>query len=414
MDKWNNWYKNLKPDDLFSPKIGDSISFSKGFEWLQSCKTIEDWGCGAGGFKRLFHSSIPIKYIGLDGSDTPFADQKLDLIYYRRTDNDLVPGIFMRHVLEHNYQWKDILLNALSSFSEKFCLILFTPFSDSDTKEIAHNAPHGVDVPDLSFNLNEITDILQQHNCIFTLETINTSTGYNVEHIFNITRKNFLCYYTSFTGTLNNPACRIPPVPSTDYDCYFFTNNPAVYQCLADTKWIRIFLDNLELSDDGNISCMQSKHIKTCPHLYSYFDKYIYTIYMDSKFQQINHSVIDSVIAKYSLEHDMMMRRHIELGASIYDEFHCSLRQPRYYIDRFKYEIYATEQLNKGLRAFTKDHLMCGFIIRRMNSDLVKQINQTWYDHIQQCGIQDQISFFFVKQLFPDSLIKCFDEYIFK
>jgi hypothetical protein len=37
-----------------------------------------------------------------------------------------------------------------------------------------------------------------------------------------------------------------------------------------------------------------------------------------------------------------------------------------------------------------------------MKHEKIKEINNTWYQHIQECGIQDQISFFFVKQLFND------------
>ena len=36
---------------------------------------------------------------------------------------------------------------------------LFTPFTDA-TKEIAHNLPHGVDVPDIAFSKDEITKII--------------------------------------------------------------------------------------------------------------------------------------------------------------------------------------------------------------------------------------------------------------
>jgi hypothetical protein len=39
-------------------------------------------------------------------------------------------------------------------------------------------------------------------------------------------------------------------------------------------------------------------------------------------------------------------------------------------------------------------------VIRNMKHEKIQKINNTWYNHIQECGIQDQISFFFVKQLF--------------
>ena len=54
MDKWNDWYKDLDPDMPSSFKYSDTVTYEKGFNWLKPCKTIEDWGCGAGGFKRFF------------------------------------------------------------------------------------------------------------------------------------------------------------------------------------------------------------------------------------------------------------------------------------------------------------------------------------------------------------------------
>jgi len=119
----------------------------------------------------------------VDGSKTPFADVKTDLTSY----NSNVDGIFMRHVLEHNYEWKIILENACKSFKQKMCLVLFTPFS-LKTKEIAHNLKHGVDVPDLSFDKTELIEIFEKYNIKYELITINTNTGYNVEHIFYLNK----------------------------------------------------------------------------------------------------------------------------------------------------------------------------------------------------------------------------------
>jgi hypothetical protein len=36
-------------------------------------------------------------------------------------------------------------------------------------------------------------------------------------------------------------------------------------------------------------------------------------------------------------------------------------------------------------------------------------INTTWYEHINECGIQDQISFFFIKQLFNNDIYPFFE-----
>jgi hypothetical protein len=176
MNKWNNWYKNL---DVKNPvAFGDTVTYQKGYNFLKTCGAVEDWGCGAGGFKRFFTSDFP-KYIGVDGSVTPFSDIKADLTVYKSK----VEGIFMRHIIEHNYEWNKIINNACQSFSTKMCLILFTPFSDK-TKEISHNLSHGVDVPDISFAKDDITSIFDTYSIKWDIETINTSTVYGIEHIF--------------------------------------------------------------------------------------------------------------------------------------------------------------------------------------------------------------------------------------
>jgi hypothetical protein len=182
-DKWNDWYENLTSNDLGSFRYGNTATYELGYNFLKDCDKIEDWGCGAGGFKYFFLQENSNKYIGIDGSKTPFADIKTDLISYISN----VDGIFMRHVLEHNYQWKLILENAIKSFQKKMCLILFTPFSD-ETKEIAHNLNHGVDVPDLSFSKNELIHLFEQNNIEYKLTTINTETGYNIEHVFYLNK----------------------------------------------------------------------------------------------------------------------------------------------------------------------------------------------------------------------------------
>lgn len=177
MDKWNEWYKGQTTQGSF--RYGDTITYELGYTFLRTCKTLEDWGCGMGGFKQFIKDEDSITYIGIDGSLTPYANIKADLTTYTSTPD----GIFMRHILEHNYEWEQILNNACTSFTNRMCLILFTPFSN-ETCEIAHNLKHGVDVPDLSFNKDSLIKIFEKYNIKHTLETFTTATGYNIEHIF--------------------------------------------------------------------------------------------------------------------------------------------------------------------------------------------------------------------------------------
>ena len=145
--KWDKWYEGVSKNDMGAFRYGDTETYQMGAKFLADIKEVEDWGCGLGGFKKFYKG----KYIGVDGSWTPFTDKIVDLRKYKSN----VDGIMMRHVLEHNYEWEKVLSNAIASFNKKMCLVLFTPFS-SKTHEIAHNLVHGVDVPDISFSRKDI------------------------------------------------------------------------------------------------------------------------------------------------------------------------------------------------------------------------------------------------------------------
>lgn len=175
LNKWNDWYKEIEKSSPSAFRYADTITYKLGATYLEDCETVEDWGCGVGGFKRFREDSI-----GVDGSLTPFADKIEDLELYSSSCD----GIFMRHVLEHNENWEKILKNALKSFKKKMCLVVFTDFSEDETKVLADNKEFGVDVKDLSLNRKKFTSILKKFKV--TEETLHTETGYGIEHIFYI------------------------------------------------------------------------------------------------------------------------------------------------------------------------------------------------------------------------------------
>ena len=172
LGKWDKWYKGVKTMKFG----GDTTTYKLAADFLADMAEVEDWGCGTGGFKRFYKG----KYTGIDGSATPFVDKIDDLRTYRSN----VDGIMMRHVLEHNYDWKDILAGAVSSFRKKYCLVLFTPF-DEVTHEIAYNKKHGVDVPDISFSKKDIERFFEGLKWRLQ-DNLKTRTGYGVEHVYYI------------------------------------------------------------------------------------------------------------------------------------------------------------------------------------------------------------------------------------
>lgn len=167
---WDQWYSTLHGE---TRPYGNTETYQLGAEWLRGCALVEDWGCG-GGYARQFFTK---GYRGIDGSRTPFADEVCDLAEYRST----VPGVFMRHVLEHDFRWERVLDNALASFTERMALILFTPLSDR-THDLEWEDPPGV--PNLSFRLEDLTDRMPA----YSVETLPSATKFGVETIFRLER----------------------------------------------------------------------------------------------------------------------------------------------------------------------------------------------------------------------------------
>jgi hypothetical protein len=174
LGKWDGWYKNVKQQGSF--RYGNTVTYQLAADFLGDMAEVEDWGCGTGGFERLYSG----KYTGLDGSANPFVDKVVDL----RTHRSNVDGIMMRHVLEHNYDWETVLAGAASSFKKKFCLVLFTPFKDT-TQEIAHEKKHGVDVPVIAFSRPDIEKFFAGLKWRLQ-DNIKSGTHYGVEHVYYV------------------------------------------------------------------------------------------------------------------------------------------------------------------------------------------------------------------------------------
>lgn len=86
---WNAVYRNATDERPY----GQVTTYELGGWWLRDL-FVEDWGCGLGWFRRYVDGP---GYRGVDGSWSRFADEIVDLEQYRSQ----VPGLFMRHVLEH-------------------------------------------------------------------------------------------------------------------------------------------------------------------------------------------------------------------------------------------------------------------------------------------------------------------------
>ena len=211
-----------------------------------------------------------------------------------------------------------------------------------------------------------------------------------------------LAFYTCFYGSCNNNAFSIPPLPSTKHDCYYFTNNETIYEQLRQTSWIGVYEPGKKTTDDVLESCMMGKHVKVLPHLYKELNNYDYSCFLDSKLAKVSETFVEDYIRRFFIEggYALLLRHHWFLGNNVWEEYHESMLQERYRNKSGEYMKYIETQLANGFSETTPYHCACGFLIRNMRHPIMKDLNETWYKHIEECGIQDQISFFFVKQLF--------------
>lgn len=224
----------------------------------------------------------------------------------------------------------------------------------------------------------------------------------------------YLAFYTVFVGADNNPAFVIPEIPSEKYECYYYTNNKSILKKLEETKWIPVHLEIDEV-DDEIYSCMKAKDVKILTHKFKELSDYQYTCFLDSKLWKVSETMVQRLIYKFFILEDSAMalrRSTIVQEPNVYRELEESMKQPRYVSQSRMYNKYIKEQKKNGLDTVTDDHFACGFIIRNMRHPKIKEINETWYEHLEKCGIQDQISFFFAKQKFK-KIIRPIDENIF-
>lgn len=174
LNKWASWYADA---DEQRPYINneDDATYRIAAEWLDGLP-VEDWGSGFGWFGLLHNGA----YLAVDGTPSRWCDLVADLAHYRST----TPGLLLRHVLEHDHQWAAILDNAVASFTERMCVILFTPLQ-FETQVLAEDVG-GLGVPDIGFALDDLTARLT--GCRWTVEQVPSDTAYAAETVLRVER----------------------------------------------------------------------------------------------------------------------------------------------------------------------------------------------------------------------------------
>lgn len=173
LGRWNTWNDTDEP-----VPYGDTTTYGLGADWLANCDLVEDWGCGRGWLTTLIP---PERYQGVDGSPSRFATVVADLTAYRSD----VDGVFIRHVLEHNDNWRAILANALASARRRLFIALFTPLAET-TRTIAYAKNPGA--PDISFALADLVGPIAEAGFECQVEMLGTATQYGTETVLRCHR----------------------------------------------------------------------------------------------------------------------------------------------------------------------------------------------------------------------------------
>jgi hypothetical protein len=155
LGRWKGLRKESTNDnkgEAYLQANGTDLDYRKAAAWLDD-GPVEDWGCGTCYAKQFFTQP----YVGVDGTDD-YADVVADLRDYTSNTH----GILLRGVLEHNWEWKEILKNALAS-CQKLVVITFTPFVEK-TRHYVIGSPYWQgDIPTLAFKKTDLTEMFPSY-----------------------------------------------------------------------------------------------------------------------------------------------------------------------------------------------------------------------------------------------------------
>lgn len=170
LGRWDPWYRAPR----FAHFYGPADTYAIAETWLRGL-SVEDWGCGYARFGQVHEG----EYVGVDGSG-PWAHVHADL---RAAPTGARPeGLLLRHVLEHNPDWRAILTHAAARFTRRLVLVVFTPDSGSlEDRPVGHVPELGV--VDLALP-HRVIDAAFGECRVLDKRHVPTATGYEGETVW--------------------------------------------------------------------------------------------------------------------------------------------------------------------------------------------------------------------------------------
>ena len=223
-----------------------------------------------------------------------------------------------------------------------------------------------------------------------------------------------LAFYTCFIGNSKNTAFAVPPLPSTKYDCYFFTNNSDIHQHLVNTPWKVIHVD-IPISTSDAIAidlqgatpvrieyntedCMNSKRLRACPHTLDALRPYEYVCWLDTSLRVDDAKIEELLDQLDASKKTIVLSKHPYQFETVWGEYEEAMKHSRYTIQGPMYKAYIESKIAETGSDRLPVHYCGGFSVRKLQAPEVVQFNEEWYANILRCGIEDQISLQFVHQ----------------
>jgi len=214
-----------------------------------------------------------------------------------------------------------------------------------------------------------------------------------------------IAFYTCYLGPDGTWSNKVHPPPSSNHPCYYFTNNYNTFERAKKAGWAPVWMDvPVEESEIHNIA--NTKVLRCCPHLFEVLVPHTHLCYLDSKLWITDLDGILSVAKELTDERPLALSLHPfrDRYITVWDEFEEAMLQYRYACQRSRYVTYMNNCLRIGFQNCPLRHA-CGFRIQKQG-ELARRIGESWYAHIGLCGIEDQISWQFVVQQFPGSVLE--------
>jgi hypothetical protein len=168
--------------------------------------------------------------------------------------------------------------------------------------------------------------------------------------------------------------------------------------------WKRVWLD-IPIHNDNIQDAMASKELRCCPERFPELAGYDYLCWIDSKMRISN---VDNVMRMLDIlvSSDMLVAatKHPLPYTTVWGEYEAAIQYPKYAQQKESYKQYIEEQIAKGADPNKPLRICSGFRLMKMN-ERRKILGETWLSHIQQCGIECQISWQFIHQLYEDAVV---------